>query len=153
LRSALLLFLSVLPGAAAAQRQLTAWELGVGGIAALAARDFFGAAVGVSRRPGGQARLGVSVAGGVLEDRAALRLEATAQLVVTPTSRGGISPYAGLGVAWQGADGVPGAAYFMALLGVEAAPGRRFGWYTEGGVGGGARLAVGVRWRWFPGWW
>lgn len=153
MRSGLLLLLGVLPTAAVAQRKLTAWEVGLGGVAALAASDFFGAAVGVARRPGGQARLAAMLAGGVLEDRAAVRVEATVQVVVTPWTRSGVGPYAGIGAAWQGADGVSGAAYLTLLVGVEAAPGRRFGWYTEAGVGGGARLAVGVRWRRFPGWW
>ena len=153
MRSGLLLLLGLWPAGAAAQRRLTAWETGVGGIAALATADFFGAAVGVAHRPGGQVRLAAVAAPGVLEGHAALRAEATGQFVVMPWARGGVGPYVGLGVAWQGADGVPGAAYLTALLGVEAAPGRRFGWYAEAGVGGGARLAMGVRWRRFPDWW
>ena len=153
MRSGLLLLLSVLPTAAASQRRLTAWEAGVGGVAALAAADFFGAALGVAHRPGGQVRLAATLAPGVLDDRAAVRAEATGQFVVTPWARGGVGPYVGLGVAWLGAEGVPGAAYLTAFLGVEATPGRRFGWYAEAGVGGGARLALGVRWRRFPAWW
>jgi len=153
LRSGLLLLLGLMPAGAAAQRRLTAWEAGVGGVAALADADFFGASLGVAHRPGGQVRLAAIVAPGVLEGHAALRAEATGQFVVMPWARGGVGPYVGLGVAWQGADGVPGAAYLTALLGVEAAPGRRFGWYAEAGVGGGARLALGVRWRRFPDWW
>jgi len=39
------------------------------------------------------------------------------------------------------------------LLGVERAPGRRQGWYTELGFAGGVRAAVGWRMRWFPKWW
>ena len=157
MRSGLLLHVSVLlgmlPAGSAAQRRLTAWEAGVGGQAALAAADFYGASLGVAHRPGGQVRLAVTLAPGVLEDRAALRAEATGHFVVTPWARGGVGPYAGLGVAWQGAEGVRGAVYLTALVGVEAAPGRRFGWYAETGVGGGARFALGVRWRWFPAWW
>ena len=153
MRSSLLLLLAVLPAGATAQRRLTAWEAGVGGVVALAAADLFGAALGVARRPGGQTRVAAALVPGVLEDRAALRIEATGQLVVTPWARGGVGPYAGLGVAWRGAERVPGAVFLMALVGVEAAPGRRFGWYAEAGVGGGTRLAVGVRWRRFPGWW
>jgi hypothetical protein len=78
LRSCLLLLLSLLPAGAAAQRRLTAWEAGVGAVAALAAADFFGAALGVAHRPGGQVRLAVTLAPGVLEDRAAFRAEAMA---------------------------------------------------------------------------
>ena len=153
MRSSLLLLLTVLPAGAAAQRRLTAWEAGVGGVAALAAADFLGAALGVARRPGGQTRVAATVVPGVLEGRAALRIEATGQFVVTPWARGGVGPYAGMGVAWRGAERVPGGIFLTALVGIEAAPGRRFGWYAEAGVGGGARLAGGVRWRRFPGWW
>jgi hypothetical protein len=39
------------------------------------------------------------------------------------------------------------------VLGVEQAPGRRRGWFIESGFGGGARVAVGWRTRWFPSWW
>jgi hypothetical protein len=154
LRKGLLLLVLVgLPGAAAAQRRLTAWEAGVGGLAALAAASFFGGALGAAYRPGGQTRAAVTLAGGALEDRAAVRAEVTAQFVLMPWARGGISPYAGLGLAWQSAERVRGAAYLMGLVGVESAAGRRFGWYAEAGVGGGARVAAGVRWRRFPAWW
>jgi hypothetical protein len=32
-------------------------------------------------------------------------------------------------------------------------PGAAWGWFVEAGVGGGARLSAGYRWRWFPNWW
>ena len=136
-----------------AQRRLTAWEVGAGGLVALANADFYGGAVGLARRPGGQTRLMATIAGGDLAGRAGLRVEGSAQFLVTPWARGGVGPYAGLGVAWQGAEGMRGAAFLMVLAGVESAPGRRFGWYAEAGVGGGARFAAGVRWRRFPSWW
>jgi hypothetical protein len=154
LRNGLLLLALVgLPGAAAAQRRLTAWEAGVGGLAALAAASFFGGTLAAAYRPGGQTRAAAALAAGVLEDRAAVRAEVTAQFVLTPSARGGVSPYAGLGLAWQGAEGVRGAVYLLGVVGVESAPGRRVGWYAEAGVGGGARFAAGVRWRRFPAWW
>ena len=34
-------------------------------------------------------------------------------------------------------------------LGLEARPAARDGWFVEAGVGGGARLAAGYRWRRF----
>lgn len=137
----------------AAQRRLTAIEVGVGGLAALADADFVGAALGAAYRPGGQLRVAALAAPGSLDQRAAVRLEATAQFMVTPTGRSGSSLYAGVGVAWQGARGASGAAYFSALVGLEGAPGRRLGWYMESGLGGGIRLAAGVRWRRFPAGW
>jgi hypothetical protein len=37
--------------------------------------------------------------------------------------------------------------------GIEGRPGAASGWFLEAGVGGGARLSAGYRWRWFPRWW
>ena len=142
-----------LPAGAPAQRRLTAWEVGGGGLAALADADFFGAAVGIAYRPGGQARLMALAAPGTWGGHAGVRLEATAQFLVAPAARTGAGLYLGVGVAWQGAQDAAGASYLAAVAGLEGAPGRRLGWYLESGLGGGIRLAAGVRWRWFPDWW
>ena len=140
------------PGAAAAQG-LTATEFGVGALVAFARRDFMGGAVSVSRRVGSQTRFAVSGSGGTLAERAAMRLEATAQFLVTPSARTGAGLYGGAGIAFRGAARTPGAGYLVALLGLDGAPGRRTGWYAELGLGGGVRVAAGWRWRRFPGWW
>jgi hypothetical protein len=96
----------------------------------------------------------VSAAGGRLESRAAARGEVTLQLLLTPAARRGTGLYAGAGIAWQGSESDRGGSgYLTVLLGLESAPGRRWGWYGEAGLAGGARLAAGVRRRWFPPWW
>lgn len=136
-----------------AAQGLTATEFGVGGLAVLARRDFVGGTIGVARRVGNQTRLGVAVAGGGREGYQAMRLEATVQFLVTPAARGGAGLYGGAGLAWAGSDDAPGAGFLVALLGLEAVPGRRSGWYVEVGVAGGVRAAAGWRWRRFPGWW
>lgn len=151
MRSALLLCAS-LAGSAQAQR-LTATEAGVGAAALAARRDFFGAELGLARRPGGQARLALGAAGGSSEGRAGVRLEAGAQFLVNPAARSGASLYGGLGVAFLGARGARGAGYLTLVLGVESAAGRASGWYGELGLGGGLRVAAGRRWRRFPAWW
>lgn len=138
---------------AAAAQQLTATEVSVGALAALSARDFWGAAAGLGRRLDNQTRVTGLVAAGSMGGAAAARVEGTAQIIVNPSGRGGAGLYAGAGVAWQGARGMRGGGYLTALLGLESAPGARRGWYAEVGLGGGVRLALGLRWRRFPPWW
>lgn len=147
------LVVGLLPSLVGAQQRLTAWELAVGGAAAFAREDFVGGLLGAAYRPGGQARLGVSVTGGALDGAVAARTEARAEFLVTPWARRGVGLYAGLGVTYQVAERAPGTAYLGILAGVESAPGRRLGWYAEAGVGGGVRIAAGIRWRRFPDWW
>lgn len=118
-----------------------------------ARRGFWGPELGVARRPGGQGRFAFSAAGGDYDGLVGMRLEATAQFLLRPGDRVGVGPYAGLGLAFVGAESAHGAGYLTALLGVESAPGGPTGWYAELGLGGGVRLALGRRWRRFPLWW
>jgi hypothetical protein len=127
-------------------------EIDLGPIATWARRDFYGAALGVARRPGGQGRIAGLAAIGSTGGRLALRLELTAQFLVTPAARHGATPYGGLGVAYLGSRGRRGAAVLVALLGLEAAAGRSHGWFVEAGLGGGARVRCGYRWRSLPPW-
>jgi hypothetical protein len=53
--------------------------------------------------------------------------------------------YGAGGVAVAG--GAVDQGYMVVTLGLEARPGARSGWFVEAGVGGGARLAAGYRWR------
>jgi hypothetical protein len=136
-----------------AGQQLTATELDAGPVATWARRTFSGFAIGLARRPGGEGRLAFSAAFGAVDGHAALRLEATAQFVVLPGARSGISPYGGVGVAYLGARPYRGAGMLVLLVGVEAAPGRSGGWFGELGLGGGVRFRAGYRWRHLPPWW
>jgi hypothetical protein len=119
----------------------------------LAHRGFWGPELGVARRSGGQGRLALAVAGGEYEHALGVRVEATAQFLLRPAERRGAGPYGGLGLTFVGAEGTPGASYLTALVGLEAAPGARAGWYAELGLGGGVRLRAGWRFRRFPAWW
>lgn len=134
-------------------QQLSATELDAGPVATWARRTFTGAAVGIARRPGGEGRLAVSAAVGAMDGHAALRLEATAQFLVLPGAKNGITPYGGVGVAYVGARPYRGAGALVLLLGVEAAAGKPQGWFGELGLGGGLRLRAGFRWRRLPPWW
>lgn len=143
----------VAQAAPARAQQLTSTELTAAAFAALGARPFWGAAGGIGRRIDNQIRLAALAAGGLLAGRPGMRLEATAQLIVNPSGRGGAGLYAGTGVAWQGGRGTRGNGYITALIGLETAPGAKRGWVVEAGLGGGVRVTVGWRWRRFPPWW
>jgi hypothetical protein len=93
-----------------------------------------------------RARLSLNVAGGALEGRAAGRGELLLGFLLTPERRRGPGFYAAGGVAaLVTSDGR--VERLVMTLGVESAPGGATGWYLEGGVGGGVRVAVGVRLR------
>ncbi len=130
-----------------------ATEVGAGATLILAHRAFWGAELGVARRPGGQGRFAVTAAGGEYERALGVRVQATAQFLLRPGERRAAGPYGGLGLAFAGADGVRGASYLTALLGIDEAPGARGGWYVELGLGGGVRLVAGRRLRRFPASW
>jgi hypothetical protein len=119
----------------------------------MARRSFWGPELGLARRPGAQGRFALTLAAGDYEGALGVRVAADAHLLLRPGERVGPGPYGGLGLAFVGAEGARGAGYLTALLGVEAAPGRRQGWYAELGLGGGVRLSLGRRFRRFPPWW
>ena len=150
--AALLCVWLVSPAPAPAQ-QLTATEISAGVLGAVSSNDFWGVAAGLGRRVDNQTRVTAVAALGALGYSTAVRLEVAAQIIVNPSGRGGAGLYAGAGLAWHGAIGVHGAGYITALLGLESAPGARRGWFAEVGLGGGLRLALGMRWRRFPPWW
>jgi hypothetical protein len=152
LRRALVAVSLLVPACAYGQR-LTAVEAGIGGSAILARRTYAGAELGLAYRAGGQSRVALALAAGSQHQRPALRAQLAAQFLVTPAARAGPGLYGGLGVAFAGRRDSPGAAYLALLLGLEAAPGRRAGWYAELGLAGGLRVAAGWRVRRFPGWW
>jgi hypothetical protein len=93
-------------------------------------------------------RLALAVGAGVSDGSAAWRAEALGQFLLAPRRRRGVAAYAGAGVAAVG--GPVDRGYLVLALGLERAPGSRSGWFAEVGAGGGVRLAVGWRRRWFP---
>jgi len=132
---------------------LTATELGVGALATWARRDFYGGGVELALRPSSDGRIALSAAAGSVDRHAGMRVEATAQFLVLPTAKTGVSPYAGVGIAYVGSRAYRGTGVLMVLVGCESAAGRPRGWFGELGLGEGVRLRVGWRWRRFPGWW
>lgn len=90
-------------------------------------------------------RVGGLLAGGVAGKRGAVRGELAGHFLLNPRGLRGVGWYAGGGVA--GSLGEAEGVRVLAVLGAEARPGGRQGWFLEAGVGGGARVAVGWRWR------
>ena len=138
-----------LGGAPVAAQQVT--ELGVMGIATasdptLAVAGGYGA-IRTSQRTRISAGLGAGASGG----RAAWRGELLAHFLLNPTRRWGVGVYGAGGLAVVG--GTVDQGYLVLTLGLEGRPGARSGWFVEAGVGGGARLAAGVRWRRLPAGW
>jgi hypothetical protein len=99
----------------------------------------------VSRRFRVSAAAGLGGSGG----GTAWRGELLAHFLLAPRARRGLGGYAAGGIAAVG--GPVDQGYLVLTLGIEARPGGRSGWFLEAGVGGGARLAAGYRWRHFPG--
>ncbi|HYL55083.1 MAG TPA: hypothetical protein VEU73_05860 [Gemmatimonadales bacterium] len=149
------LAIAALPVHAQAPPALHGPELAAAATMVVGRHTFFGPELGLAARGagGGQGRLAVTAAAGSYEHVLGVRCEATAQFLLRPGEQSGAGPYAGLGLAYVGAQRVRGASYLTALLGVESAPAARAGWYGEIGLGGGVRLALGRRFRHFPPGW
>ncbi len=136
------------PRVAVAQR---GYELGVTGIV-LASDPALAVAGGyVALRTSRRTRVSATVGAGASGGEAAWRGELLAHFLLSPLRRQGAGLYGAGGIAVVGGPVEQG--YVVLTLGLEGAPGGRSGWFAEAGVGGGARLAVGYRWRRFGSGW
>ncbi|HKV70835.1 MAG TPA: hypothetical protein VJN62_06270 [Gemmatimonadales bacterium] len=141
-------------GAAVARAQgPPATESGLGAVALWGRRAYYGVDAALGVRPQGQVRFMGTVGAGIREGRPAGRVGGEAQFLISPAARSGVSPYVGMGVSCTMVNSRHSFGALTLTAGVEAAEGNPFGWYVEGGASGGARLALGVRWRGFPSWW
>ena len=145
----------LLPILALQSQQLKTTELSLGAAGSFAHETFAGAELGVAHRPSNDSRIALAVAGGVMspDEAAAVRAQLTIQLLLNSLARSGAGLYAGVGAAYLGERNAPGRGFVALVLGVEQSPGTRRGWFIESGFGGGVRVAVGWRTRWFPSWW
>jgi hypothetical protein len=139
----LILAMAASPGVAQEPRGV---EAGLAAVATLADHDYAGGGLALGVRPGGGARIGLTLLAGALDQRFAARGELTGQLLLSPLRRHGIGVYGLAGVA--AVVGPRDEGVLVLGIGVEAAPAGRSGWYLEAGVGGGVRIAGGWRWRW-----
>lgn len=145
LRRPLAAALLIVLAAPLAGQQLKGYEVADAGLFLAQDPVWIGGAVQAGWRPGGGTRLSLGLGLGRVDGRTSGRGELLAHFILSPTRRSGVSPY-----AFGGAAGVVGpreAAYLVLGLGLERGPGGASGWFLEGGVGGGARIAAGWRWR------
>lgn len=98
-------------------------------------------------RPSRRVRLSAGVAVGTSDGNLAARGELLAHFLLSPRRPRGLGVYGAGGIA--GVAGPVDEGYLVLTLGVESRPGGTSGWFLEGGVGGGARLAAGWRLRWW----
>ncbi|MGD2135520.1 MAG: hypothetical protein PVF27_05135 [Gemmatimonadales bacterium] len=124
----------------------TARELQGQALAVVSGAEFVGGGVGVALRPPGRSRIGVSVSGGVADGITAGRAEVLISYHVNPYARRGIAPYAFGGVALQATRDTH-REHLVLGVGVETAPGGRWGLFVEASAGGGLRLSAGLRLR------
>jgi hypothetical protein len=136
-------------GAPVAAQQVT--EFGVMGIATASDPTLVVAGGYGAIRTSGRTRISAGLGAGASEGRAAWRGELLAHFLLNPTRQWGVGVYGAGGLAAVG--GPVDQGYLVLTLGLEARPGAHSGWFVEAGVGGGARLAAGVRWRRRPPGW
>lgn len=141
--SLLALLVLLLPAPAQAQTP-RGLEAGVAGALLLAEPAFAGGGALLAIRPGGRMRVQVAALAGHA-DGVAGRGELAVHYLVTPAAARGAGVYGLAGAALSA--GPREAGYLLLGLGIEWAPAGPNGWWLEAGVGGGARVALGWRWR------
>jgi hypothetical protein len=120
-------------------------EFGVAAVGTTASPGLGILGITASLRPGSRTRIGALAGGGFRGDAAAARVELAGHFLLSPRSSG-TGLYAGGGIAGVFSED-ENLGYLILLIGIEARPGSGDGWFVEGGVGGGARVALGWRWR------
>lgn len=109
-----------------------------------APEPFVGGGLALAWRTTSRFTVEAGAGAGVEEGALTGRGEAVVGFHLDPFRMRGVSPYAGGGVALAARSDAT-AEYLMVVLGVESRPGRWRGWFVELGLGGGVRVAVGVR--------
>ncbi len=133
------------PGPLAAQAPR---ELGIGALTLIRDSSLVGGAVYGALRISPRTRL--ALAGGLGGGPGGLggRAELAGHFLLNPLDRQGWGIYGGGGLAVEQRGNTRG--FVELLLGAESRPGSSHGWVIEAGLGGGVRLALGWRTRWFP---
>lgn len=138
--------LALVASTAARAQSLPARELGLEGSLAASDPAFGGGGIYAALRPSPRMRLAVTASAGAQGGVAAFRGELLGHFLLNPVASRGVGFYLGGGTALMAAGATRG--YLVALVGLEARPAARSGWFLEAGVGGGVRLAAGWRVRW-----
>ena len=144
--SAVAAFAAAAPAGAQQVKELGIHATGTLSDPALAVGGVYGA-----WRPSSRSRISAALGLGGSDGDAAWRGELLGHFLLAPARRRGAGVYLAGGVAVVG--GPEDRGYLVLAIGLEDRPGGPSGWFAEAGVGGGARLSAGYRWRWFPDWW
>jgi len=127
----------------AAEAQRVEWQ----GQAVHAARDsmFLGAGVSVGLRFPGRTAFQLSTSLGRSAGVAVFRTEVAARFHLVSTWRRRTALYGLAGLAFEYGGGRQGKELMLISLGLESRPVLGLRWFVESGLGGGYRLAAGVR--------
>jgi hypothetical protein len=98
-------------------------------------------------RTSGRTRVSASVGAGISEGDLAWRGELLGHFLLSPEERRKGGFYFAGGVA--AVEGPVSRGFLVLTVGVEERPRAASGWALEAGFGGGFRVAVGYRWRFF----
>jgi hypothetical protein len=126
-------------------------ELGIHAIGTLSDPGMAVGGVYGAWRPSSRGRVSAALGLGGSGGGTAWRAELLGHFLLAPQRKRGPAAYLAGGLAAVG--GRVDRGYLVLAIGVEDRPGAASGWFLEAGVGGGARLSAGYRWRWFPDWW
>jgi hypothetical protein len=125
-----------------------AHELGLGAISTFSDPALAVGGVYAALRTSSRTRVSGSLSVGGSSGEFAWRGELLGHFLFSPAERRKAGVYFAGGLALV--EGPVQRGYLVLTLGLEARPGASSGWAVEAGVGGGVRLGVGYRWRWFP---
>ncbi len=128
-------------------QHITVWQLQA--LGTTAADHFVGAGAGWGVRNLGRLGFGITANAGDANGSLGARVEALTSFHFSPFRRRGVGGYGAGGLAVAVTDS-SSREFLVLLVGLEARPGRRYGWFVEAGVGGGIRISAGVRLRRFP---
>jgi hypothetical protein len=144
-RLALSVLLLAAPATGSAQ---TPREFGVEGMALLRDSSLVGGAVYGGLRVTHRMRVALTGALGGGDGGLGARGELAGHFLLSPGLKHGMGLYGGGGLALEQQGDTRG--YLELIIGAETNPGAASGWILEAGFGGGVRLALGWRARWFP---
>jgi hypothetical protein len=131
-------------GAAQQIRELGIQAIGTASDPALVVAGVYG-----GLRTSGRTRVSASLGAGISGREVAWRGELLGHFLLSPEDRRRAGFYFAGGIA--AVEGAVSRGYLVLTLGVEERPRANSGWALEAGIGGGVRVALGYRWRWFPG--
>ena len=134
---------AVPPASAQTWRETQLWTVVVASRPAVAL-----AGVGLAWRDQGRTRVGGALAAGTAADGGwAGRAEVTWHFLLDPGRQGGGGLYGGGGAAVSVRSHARVRPWVQLVLGFESSPAGPAGAFVEAGVGGGVRIAAGVRFR------